>query len=96
MKAFARFLGVLSLTAFCVACGGGGAGTPAPPAPSANANLGSLTLTGAVLEQAFDPNQTTYTALVGFLIDSIRPQPVGWGKHSAPQRIAKKGTDPFS
>lgn len=28
MKAFARFLYVLSLTAFCVACGGGGNGTP--------------------------------------------------------------------
>ncbi len=71
MKAFARFPGVLSLTAFCVACAGGGAGTPAPPAPSANANLGTLTLIPATLEQAFDPNQTTYTALVGFLIDSI-------------------------
>ena len=35
MKAFARFLGVLSLTAICVACGGGGSSTlaAAPPAP---------------------------------------------------------------
>jgi len=31
MKAFARFLCVLSLTAFCVACGGGGGAAPPPP-----------------------------------------------------------------
>ena len=39
MKAFARLLCVLSLTAFCVACGGGGGDTSAPPvvaAPPAN------------------------------------------------------------
>ena len=35
MKAFARFLCVLSLTAFCVACGGGGDGSNPPPANSA-------------------------------------------------------------
>ncbi len=33
MKAFARFLCVLSLTAFCVACGGGGGGAAPPPPP---------------------------------------------------------------
>ncbi len=33
MKAFARFLCVLSLTAFCVACGGGGGAAPPPPPP---------------------------------------------------------------
>jgi choice-of-anchor B domain-containing protein len=31
MKPFVRFLCVLSLTAFCVACGGGGGAAPAPP-----------------------------------------------------------------
>ncbi len=36
MKAFARFLCVLSLTAFCVACGGGGGTAPPPPPPPAN------------------------------------------------------------
>ncbi len=49
MKAFVRFLYVLSWTAFCVACGGGGGGvaaTPAPPpppvsgAPSVTVNVG--------------------------------------------------------
>jgi hypothetical protein len=34
MKAFARFLCVLSLTLFCVACGGGGGGSSAPPPPT--------------------------------------------------------------
>ena len=34
MKAFVRFLSVLNLAAFCVACGGGGGGAaPPPPAP---------------------------------------------------------------
>ena len=33
MKAFARFLCVLSLAAFCVACGGGGGAAPPPPPP---------------------------------------------------------------
>ncbi len=33
MKPFARFLCVLSLTAFCVACGGGGGGGDAPAPP---------------------------------------------------------------
>ena len=49
MKAFSRFLCVLSWTAFCVACGGGGGGVaatpalPAPPvsgAPSVTVNVG--------------------------------------------------------
>ena len=40
MKAFARFLGVFSLTAFCVACGGGGSGGAAPsPSPLPPASL---------------------------------------------------------
>jgi len=33
MKAFARFFCVLSLTAFCVACGGSGGAAPPPPPP---------------------------------------------------------------
>jgi hypothetical protein len=48
--------------------GGGGGGTPL----SGNANLAALTVTGADLEQAFDPGSTAYTAVVGFLIDSIQ------------------------
>jgi hypothetical protein len=44
MKAFARFLFVLNLTAFCAACGGGGAASPPPPAapaaPSVNVDAG--------------------------------------------------------
>ena len=73
MKAFARFLCVLSLTAFCVACGGGGGGTgaPAPPALSANANLSSLDLGSVELDQIFQPTQTDYTAGVGFLVASV-------------------------
>ncbi len=44
MKAFARFLCVLSLTAFCVACGGGGGGTapPTPLPPVTNASPGGI------------------------------------------------------
>ncbi len=44
MKAFVRFLYVLSLTAFCVACGGGGSGaapTPLPP-PVINESPGGI------------------------------------------------------
>jgi hypothetical protein len=33
MKAFTRILSVLSLTAFCAACGGGGYGAASPPPP---------------------------------------------------------------
>ena len=39
---------------------------------SGNANLSALTVTGADLEQGFDPGRTSYTAVVGFLIDSIQ------------------------
>ncbi len=44
MKPFARFLYVLSLTAFCAACGGGGGGSvssPTPP-PVVNASPGGI------------------------------------------------------
>jgi hypothetical protein len=41
MKAFARFLCVLSLTAFCVACGGGGAASR-PLSPVINASPGGI------------------------------------------------------
>jgi hypothetical protein len=45
MKAFVRFLYVLSLTAFCVACGGGGGGaapTSLPQPPVINASPGGI------------------------------------------------------
>ena len=42
MKAFARFLCVLSLAAICVACGGGGGGGAAPPPPVINASPGGI------------------------------------------------------
>ncbi len=45
MKAFARFLCVLSLTAFCVACGGGGGAAPPPPPPPP-LSTGPATCTG--------------------------------------------------
>jgi hypothetical protein len=74
MKAFARFLYVLSWTAFCVACGGGGGGTTAPPPVPTNAGgiwdgtstAGGQTiaLTGVVTENGegrfFDDNGTQY------------------------------------
>ncbi len=42
MKTFARFLSVLSLTAFCVACGGGGGGAVPNPPPVTNASPGGI------------------------------------------------------
>ncbi len=43
MKAFARFLCVLSLAAICVACGGGGGGAaPTPQPPVVNASPGGI------------------------------------------------------
>ena len=43
MKAFARFLCVLSLTAFCVACGGGGGGAaPTLQPPVVNVSPGGI------------------------------------------------------
>ena len=74
---FPRLTLTLWLAAALSACGGGSGGDggggppPPPPPPSANADLGSLGLTGADLEQAFDPDRTSYTAVVGFLIDSV-------------------------
>ncbi len=60
MKAFARFLCVLSLTAFCVACGGGGGnGTTFVSTPPATANymvLGLDPLSGHFRAQANDTN----------------------------------------
>ena len=56
MKAFARFLCVLSLAAFCVACGGGGGGggaavapPPPPPPPSTGPAPFSLSRDGPTL-----------------------------------------------
>lgn len=75
MKAFARFLYVLSWTAFCVACGGGGGGTTAPPPPvptnaggiwdgTSTAGGQTIALTGVVTENGdgrfFDDNGTQY------------------------------------
>ena len=42
MKAFARFLCVLSLTAICVACGGGGGGAVSSPPPVINVSPGGI------------------------------------------------------
>jgi hypothetical protein len=62
-------------SAMLSACGGGsggGGGGGGGTSLSGNANLAALTVTGADLEQGFDPGSTSYTAVVGFLIDSIQ------------------------
>jgi hypothetical protein len=46
------------------------------PNPSSDASLGGLTLIGATLEQLFQPNQTAYSASVGYLQASVTLIPV--------------------
>ena len=61
MKAFARFLYVLNLTAFCVACGGGGGGESPPPANSAPTAVINVSKTSgyAPLSIEFDGSQSS-------------------------------------
>ena len=72
-----RYLVSTLLVVLISACSGGGDRAPAAsaetprPAASTNANLSVLTVTGAMLEQVFDASVMNYTAVVGFLIDSI-------------------------
>ncbi len=68
MKLFRYGLLYLLLAVFLAACGGGGGGgsTPTPAA-----TLSSFDLGGVQLDQIFQPNQTVYTASVGFLIGSV-------------------------
>ena len=60
---------VLTILTGLSACGGGGGGGSTPP--GTDASLNTLTITDVVLDQAFDPSQTTYTSLVGYLVDSV-------------------------
>lgn len=64
---------LILLAGFLSACGGGGGGgaSSQPPQLDTNANLASLELIGAAVEQAFDPSVTSYTAVVGFLLDTV-------------------------
>ena len=68
MKAFPRFLCVLSLTAFCVACGGG---STSPQPLGTDASLSSLSVSGGTLDPAFSPAVTSYTTAVPNSTNSV-------------------------
>jgi hypothetical protein len=58
-------------------CGGGGGGGGEDDASSSSdANLSELSLTGAALDQLFQPSQTVYSASVDFLQTSVILTPV--------------------
>jgi ketosteroid isomerase-like protein len=69
-KIFGSFLIVLALLAGCGGSGGSGGGgnNNIQAAPATNADLSDLTLSAGPLDQAFQANQTSYTATVGFLV----------------------------
>lgn len=72
MLAMYRATGMLLALTILVgltACGGGGGGKSS--SSSSEASLDSLSITNVVLDQSFDPAQTTYTSLVGYLVDSV-------------------------
>jgi sorbitol-specific phosphotransferase system component IIA len=69
-KIFGSFLIILTLLAGCGSGGGSGGGgnNNIQAALATNADLSDLTLSAGPLDQAFQANQTSYTATVGFLI----------------------------
>jgi hypothetical protein len=70
MKAFTRFLSVLSLTALCVACGGGSTTNALQPLGT-EASLSSLSISVGTLDPAFSLSVNNYTATVPNGTDSI-------------------------
>jgi len=75
-KIFGSFLIVLTLLAGCGSGGGGGGGNNnIQAAPATNADLSDLILSAAPLDQAFQANQTSYSASVGFLIAATTVTP---------------------
>jgi len=67
MKVNLRFLFVLSLVTFCVACGGGEKHGPVTPILSANARLVDLSISAGDFDQIFQASLTDYTLTVSLL-----------------------------
>jgi hypothetical protein len=70
-KIFGSFLIILTLLAGCGSgsgSGGGGGNNNIQAASATNADLSDLTLSAGPLDQAFQANQTSYTATAGFLV----------------------------
>ena len=70
MKAFARFLCVLSLTAFCVACAPISLDLSGDPG-TGDASLSSLSVSGAMLNPGFSSSNTLYDASVPYSTTSV-------------------------
>jgi hypothetical protein len=68
-----RILLLLMFSIVTVACGGGGGGdnNNSGTSLSNDATLSTLTLSGAALDQLFQPSQLNYTAAAHFLVASV-------------------------